>query len=205
MNSVKKTSLFSYTAAMAFIFTFSIFSSGMLWSDNAEAHKGHAGKKITFVKNKVALKALLPTDGKTYRRKQRLSSEQKDWATATYNVELGSKVFAYYISKDKKTKHVIGSAMIHKFTYRHGNAEVAVGLDNNGKVTSVAFVSINEKYLVDFEETVGQGFLKKYDGMSLDDLVKNAKESESADKATREFANALRDAAITLTAFQKIK
>lgn len=188
---------------MLFLFTASLLTTTALWTDNAEAHKGHAGKKITLLKNKVALKAMLPADGKVYRRKQGLNSAQADWANKNYNVDLKTSTLAFYISKDRSTKKQMGSAVIYKFTYRHGNCEVAVGLDENNKVTTAAFISVNEKYLVDFEETVGSGFLKKFDGMTVSDLVENAKSRSSADKATREFSNALRDAAVTLVAFQQ--
>ncbi len=198
-NSLQK----NLSTVMIFLFSATLFSTSFLWVENAEAHKGHAGKKITFLKKKVALKAMLPTTGKVYRRKQGLSSDQTDWATKNYNVDLDSKTLAYYVSKDKSTQKQIGSAIIYKFTYRHGKCEVAVGLDQDNKVKTTAFVSVNEKYQVDFEETVGKGFLKGFDGMAISDLVDNAKEKSSADKATRVFSNALRDAAVTLVAFQQ--
>ncbi len=189
--------------ALVFLFSLSLFAGGIFWTDNAEAHKGHAGKVVTFVKKKVALKAMLPAGGKVYRRKQKLDSDQTAWANETFGVALSSKVMPFYVSKDRNTKKQIGSAIVYKFSYRHGNCEIAVGLDENNKVTTTAFVSANEKYLVDFEDTVGTGFLKSFDGMSVEDLVENAKKRSSADKATREFANALRDAAVTLVAFQQ--
>lgn len=187
---------------LLFLFSATLFTSTALWTTDAAAHKGHAGKKITFIKKKTALKAMLPSEGKVYRRKQRLDSGQADWASKTYGVDLDTKIYAFYVSKDKKTKQRIGSAIIDKFPYRHGHCELAVGLDANNRVTTAALVSVNERYLVDFEDTVGTGFLKSFDGMTIQDLVSNAKAVSSADKATREFAAAIRDAAITLTAFQ---
>lgn len=192
-----------FSTALLFLFSLSLFSAGALWTENAEAHKGHAGKKITFIKKKAVLKAMLPAGGKVYRRKQSLNSNQIDWASKTYGTDLSSKVIPFYVSKNRDTKQQIGSAIIYKFTYRHGSCELAVGLDSNNKVTTSAFVSINEKYFVDFEETVGTGLLKSFDGMSVADLVDNAKKQSKEDKATREFANAMKEAAVILAAFQQ--
>ncbi len=193
----------NFSSALIFLFSISLFSGTMLWADNAEAHKGHAGKKTAFIKNKEALKAMLPTGGKVYRRKQGLNSEQLDWANKNYGIDLSSKVIPFYVSKDRATNAEIGSAIIYKFTYRHGNSEVAIGLNKENKITTTAFVSVNEKYIVDFEATVGKGVIKSFDGMTVDDLTNYANKNDKADKATREFANALRDAAITLVAFKQ--
>ena len=200
MSSLLQNKLYN---VLFVVISLGFFAGGVLWSDNAYAHKGHAGKKVTFLKKKVVLKAMLPAEGKVYRRKQRLDSDQAEWAEKTYGVELKHQVYPFYVSKIRNTKTQIGAAIIHKFTYRHGNGEVAVGLDKDNKVSKVAFVSVNEKYLVDFEDTVGTGFIDTYDGMSVEDLVENAKQKQSADKATREFAKALRDAAVILVAFEK--
>ncbi|VAW89891.1 hypothetical protein MNBD_GAMMA17-826 [hydrothermal vent metagenome] len=38
----------------------------------AQAHKGHAGPKVTFIKTKAALKEMLPSGAKIVKRKQPL-------------------------------------------------------------------------------------------------------------------------------------
>lgn len=179
-----------------------LFSANGSWISDAGAHKSHAGKKIVFLKKKETLNALLPSKNKVYRRKQRLGSSQTDWASHLYGVHLKPKTLAFYVRKNPISKEQNGSAIIYKFPYREGFFELAVGLNENNRVKTAAFVSINEEYLLDFEKTVGTGFLDSYNNMSMKDLVINAKARASADEASREFANAIRDAAITLLAFQ---
>jgi len=60
---------------------------------------------------------------------------------------------------------------------------------------------VSEKYIVDFDGNVGTGLISDYAGLSLQELVGKAKSLASSDKATREFAEAVRDAAILLEAF----
>ncbi len=173
------------------------------WQPAAQAHKGHGGPMVTFLKKKATLRALLPQGAKIVKRKQRLADEGEEWASSTYGVDLDESLYTYYLAKDRSSGRVIGGALITKATYRHGDIMIAVGLDADGKVTKVALTAVSEKYIPDFEGTVGTGFLDRYSGMTLADLVQNAKAQEGAGKPERLFASKLRDAAVLLAAFMR--
>ncbi len=168
---------------------------------SADAHKGHAGPMVTFMKKKAALKAMLPAGARLVKRKQPLSGAAATWAKETFSVELETDRHSYYLASDKKSKQVMGAAYIVKVGYRHGDIKLAVGIDDKQHITQVAIMGVNEKYVVDFDGNVGTGLISDYAGLSLHEVVKKAKLLESSDKATREFSEAVRDAAILLEAF----
>ncbi len=168
---------------------------------NVYAHKGHAGPMITFIKNKAALKEMLPSDAKIVKRKQPLKDEAVAWAKTTYSVELDSSIYSYYLASDKQSKAILGAAYVSKTSYRHGDLKFAVGIDANKRITQVAILGINEKYVVDFDGNVGTGLIADYAGLTAKELVAKADELASSDKATREFAAAVRDAAVLLETF----
>ncbi len=172
-------------------------------SVNAQAHKGHAGPNVEFIKNKAALKSMLPAGSKIVKRKQPLKKEAVAWAEKTYGVELDDKLYSYYLATDKRSKAVTGAAYVGKVNYRHGDLKFAVGIDANNQITEAAILGVNEKYVVDFEGNVGTGLIADYAGLSLKELTAKADELASSDKATREFAAAIRDAAVLLAAFIK--
>jgi len=180
-----------------------VFALTAGWQPAAQAHKGHGGPMVTFLKKKATLRAMLPAGAKIVKRKQRLSEEADDWAAKTYGVDLDESLYTYYLAKDRSSGKIIGGAIITKATYRHGDIMIAVGLDAAGKVTKVALTAISEKYIPDFEGTVGTGFLDRYTGMTLADLIQNAKEQADAGKPERLFASKLRDAAVLLAAFMR--
>lgn len=167
----------------------------------AEAHKGHAGPMVTFMKKKAALKAMLPSDARLVKRKQPLPDAAATWAKEQFAVELETDRRSYYLASNKKSKQVVGAAYIVKVSYRQGDIKLAVGIDDKQHVTQVAIMGVSEKYIVDFDGNVGTGLIADYAGLSLQALVAKAKSLESSDKATREFAKAVRDAAILLEAF----
>jgi len=167
----------------------------------ANAHKGHAGPMVTFMKKKAVLKAMLPSEARPVKRKQPLPGAAVSWARETFAVELETDRHSYYLASDKKSKKVMGAAYIVKVGYRHGDIKLAVGIDNNQHITQVAIMGVSEKYIVDFDGNVGTGLISDYAGLSLQELVEKAKSLASSDKATREFAEAVRDAAILLEAF----
>jgi len=167
----------------------------------AEAHKGHAGPMVTFMKKKAALKAMLPSDARLVKRKQPLPDAAATWAKEQFAVELETDRHSYYLASNKKSKQVVGAAYIVKVSYRQGDIKLAVGIDDKQHVTQVAIMGVSEKYIVDFDGNVGTGLIADYAGLSLQALVAKAKSLESSDKATREFAEAVRDAAILLEAF----
>ncbi len=167
----------------------------------ADAHKGHAGPMVTFMKKKAALKAMLPAGARLVKRKQPLPIAAATWAKETFAVELETDRHSYYLASDKKSKEVMGAAYIVKVGYRHGDIKMAVGIDDHQHITQVAIMGLNEKYVVDFDGNVGTGLISDYAGLSLKALVAKAESLASSDKATREFALAVRDAAVLLEAF----
>lgn len=170
-------------------------------TQNVHAHKGHAGPMITFIKNKAALKEMLPNDAKIVKRKQPLKDAAVAWAKKTYGVELDDSLYSYYLASDKQSKAILGAAYVSKINYRHGDLKFAVGIDANKRITQVAILGINEKYVVDFDGNVGTGLIAEYVGLTPKEAVTKAEELASSDKATREFAVAVRDAAVLLATF----
>ncbi len=167
----------------------------------AIAHKGHAGPMVTFMKKKAVLKAMLPAEARLVKRKQPLPDTAASWAKKTFAVELETDRHSYYLASDKKSKAVMGAAYIVKVGYRHGDIKLAVGIDDKQHITQVAIMGVSEKYVIDFDGNVGTGLIADYAGLSLQELVAKAESLASSDKATREFAEAVRDAAILLEAF----
>ncbi len=182
---------------VSLVFTISI------WSPGALAHKGHAGSMINFIKNKVALKEMLPSGAKIVKRKQPLKDDAIQWAKTNYDVDLDNKVYSYYLATSKASGSILGAAYVAKGNYRHGDLKYAVGIDANGRITQAAILGVNEKYVVDFDGNVGTGLIADYAGLSLNELIAKADELASSDKATREFAFMIRDAAVLLRAFTK--
>jgi len=174
-----------------------------VWSQDALAHKGHAGSMINFIKSKAALKEMLPSGVKIVKRKQPLKEDATQWAKETYDVELDEKVYSYYLATDKASGSILGAAYVSKDTYRHGDLKYAVGIDADGRITQAAILGVNEKYVVDFEGNVGTGLIADYAGLTLKELIAKADELASSDKATREFASIIRDAVVLLAAFTR--
>ncbi|HHM06175.1 MAG TPA: hypothetical protein ENJ19_10605 [Gammaproteobacteria bacterium] len=170
-------------------------------SQEAQAHKGHAGPMVTFMKTKAALKTMLPEGARIVKRKQPLKEDAAEWAEKTYGLELDDKLYSYYLATDKQSKAIVGAAYVGKTNYRHGELKFAVGLDADNRIAQAAVLGINEKYVVDFDGNVGTGLIADYAGLSLKELVARADELASSDKATREFSAAIRDAAVLLAAF----
>ncbi len=183
------------------IFALSLVLGITAWPQDVQAHKGHAGPEVKFMKKKAALKEMLPTGTRIVKRKQPLKEDAVEWAQKTYGVELDDKLYSYYLATDKTSKAIAGAAYVGETHYRHGDLKFAVGLDANNRITQAAVLGINEKYVVDFEGNVGTGLVADYAGLSLKELIAKADELASSDKATREFAAAVRDAAILLAAF----
>lgn len=173
------------------------------WPSESQAHKGHAGPMVDFMKSKAALKEMLPSDAKIVKRKQPLQESAVEWAKETHGVELDGKIYSYYLASDKQSKAVIGAAYVSKISYRHGDLKFAVGINGDNRITQAAILGINEKYIVDFDGNVGTGLIADFAGLSLKELIAKVDELSSSDKATREFAAAIRDAAVLLAAFMK--
>ncbi len=199
MNLNKSCNPFVYllTPVLATCLTLGI----SFWPQNAEAHKGHAGPTVTFMKNKVALKAMLPVGAKIVKRKQPLKDGAREWAEKTYGVKLDEQNYSYYLATDKKSGKVLGAAYITRMDYRHGDLKIAVGIDEHKHLTQAVILGIKEKYVVDYDGNVGTGLINGYAGISFEELIAKVDELASSDKATREFAAAVRDAAVLLATF----
>ncbi len=173
------------------------------WSPDVQAHKGHAGPMISFIKTKTALKAMLPSGAKIVKRKQPLKDVDIEWAEKTYDVELEEGIYSYYLATDKKSGQTIGAAYVTTVHYRHGDLKLALGIDATKRLTQAAILAVNEKYVVDFEGGVGKGLIEEYAGLSVDESIVRASELASGDKASREFSAAIRDAAVLLVALTR--
>lgn len=197
MNTIKKSIMLSYLFAplLAVSIAFGI-------SQNAHAHEGHAGPLVTFMQTKAALKTMLPAGARIVKRKQPLGDNAVEWADSTYGVELDDGLFSYYLATDKTSKATTGAAYVGKASYRQGDLKFAVGIDANNRITQAAILGVNKKYAVDFEGNVGIGLIADYAGLSIKELIAKAEQlTSSDDKATREFAALVRDAAALLAAF----
>ncbi len=172
-----------------------------VWSGEAQAHKGHGGPMVSLMKKKEALKAMLPGGAKIVKRKQKVSGEAADRVEEQYGVDLANSVYTYYLAKDRESGEFIGAAIIQKFGYRHGDVSIAVGIDAGQRITKAAITGLSEKYIPEFDGTVGTGFIDKYEGMTLKQLAGEVAGLESADKPTRLFASRLLEAAALLDAF----
>ncbi len=175
-----------------------------VWSQDVHAHKGHAGPAITFLDNKTALKAMLPNGAKIVKRKQPLKKEAVDWAQKTYGIALDDGLYSYYLASDKQNNTILGAAYVGKVSYRHGDLKFALGINADQRITEVAILGINEKYIVDFDGNVGTGLIADYAGLTLKELITKTEALSSSDKATREFAAAIRDMAVLLAAFTRV-
>ncbi len=197
LNQIRNPLSYLFTPLLAICLTLGM----SVWSQETLAHKGHAGPMVDFMKSKAALKEMLPSAAKIVKRKQPLKKEAAEWAEKRYGVELDEQIYSYYLASDKTSKVIMGAAYVSKIHYRHGDLKFAVGIDANSRITQAAILGINEKYVVDFDSNVGTGLIVDYAGLSLKELIAKSEKLASADKATREFAMAVRDAAALLAAF----
>lgn len=169
----------------------------------AHAHKGHGGQNIHVMKHKHALRLMLPKAAKRTKYKQRLHEDSRDWVSKHYAVELDTTLKTYYLARDRATGRIVGSAMTVKFAYRHGEVMIGIGLDNNLMVTAAVLLSAHEKYLIDFEGTVGTGQLEGFTGNSIKVLLDKAAASADSVRPVRMIHEQLLEAAVTLAAFMR--
>jgi len=179
-----------------------LVTATFIWPQPALAHEGHAGSMLSFITVKEALKGVLPAGAKVVKRKELLDETAAASVKKDFGLEPDSELYVYYLASDKTSGQRLGSAIVTTASYRHGNISVVIGLDNDLRITQAALQGINEKYVVDFEHSVGKGFIPDYTGLSIKELIAKANELASADKPTRDFAAAVRDAALVLVAFQ---
>lgn len=171
------------------------------WPQPVHAHEGHAGSVITYMSHKKLLRSMLPEGAKIVKRKEKLSDSASEWAEQRFAVDLDTQVYTYYLARDKASQAVLGGALSRTFDYRHGKVELVIGLDDQYRVTKAALNAISEKYTVDFEGTVGTGYLTAYDGKSIGELAAEAQHLSAADKPTHFIASKLSETAALLAAF----
>ena len=93
----------------------------------------------------------------------------------------------------------IGAAMITEIEYLHGEVNLAIGIDTKGNVTKAAILSVNEKYLQDLKSSVGTGYLRQVEGVSIKKLVSMANEASGSAKVTETIYSQMRDMAVWLS------
>lgn len=183
---------------------FWMLAAAWLPGASLHAHEGHAGDMMTFVETRDALRAMLPDGAKLTRRKESLDGEAAARTEQTYGVDLDTNIHTYYLARDRASQDVIAGAIMRKVPYRHGEVEVGIGLDAGGRITKAAVMGGHEKYQIDFEGTTGIGFLPRFEGMTLDELVAEARAlDDTTGRPVRTVTEALRDAAVLLGAFMK--
>ncbi len=190
----------SFPSLLLAILSLGLFTLATLWAPSAEAHKGHGGPMVKFIKTKPALKALLPSGAKVVKRKARLSKDSSAWAEDTFGIDLDNRVHSYYLARDRDSGKTLAGAILMKFSYRHGDAILGIGVDAQQRITGAVIQGVSEKYIPDFEGTVGTGVLSNYAGKTVAELAQAA-QSGDGDKPTRFVRKKLAEAAALITAF----
>ncbi len=147
---------------------FALSLAALLLAAPVAAHEGHAGARVTLLKLKPALKALLPEGASLSKRKQRLDGE----------------LVTYYLARDGKRGPVLAAALVETGDYRHGKIRVAVGLDADHRLTGAALLMANEKYVPDFRESTGVGVLEDWRGRPLQTLIQAADQAPEGPRRT---------------------
>ena len=179
----------------------SVLSGIIALSGSVLAHEGHAGKLVVFLKKEEALKQILPGGAKVVQRKEMLDRGKAEKAKKEFGVKLDDGVYTYYIARDKKSGMAIGAAMITEIEYMHGEVSLAIGIDTKGNVTKAAILSVNEKYLQDLKSSVGTGYLRQFEGVTIKKLVTMANEASGSAKVTETIFSKMRDMAALLSTF----
>jgi len=186
---------------MIFITLITFFSGVTVLSGPALAHEGHAGKQVVFLKKDEALKKMLPAGAKVVQRKERLDLDKAEKAKKELGVKLYDGVYTYYVARDSKSGATIGAAMVAEVEYMHGEVNLAIGIDAKGNVTKAAILSVNEKYVPDMKASVGTGYLRQLEGVTIKKLVSMANEASGSAKVTETIFSKMRDMAALLSTF----
>src|SRR3989304_9108109 len=158
----------------------SVLSGITASSGPAMAHEGHAGKQVVLLKKEEALKQMLPAGAKVAQRKERLALEKAEKAKKEFGVKLDDGVYTYYIARDKTSGATTGAAIVTEVAYMHGEVNLAIGIDTKGNVTKAAILSVNEKYVPDMKSSVGTGYLRQFEGVTIKKLVTMANEASNS-------------------------
>jgi len=179
----------------------SVFSGIIALSGSVLAHEGHAGKLVVFLKKEEALKQILPGGAKVVQRKEMLDRGKAEKAKKEFGVKLDDGVYTYYIARDKTSGATTGAAIVTEVAYMHGEVNLAIGIDTKGNVTKAAILSVNEKYVPDMKSSVGTGYLRQLEGVTIKKLVTMANEASNSALATETIFSQLRDMAALLSTF----
>src|SRR3990170_243752 len=182
-----------------FIILFTFFSGLTVMSVPALAHKGHAGEQVVFLKKEEALKQILPAGAKVAQRKEMLDLDKALKAKKEYGVKLYEDVYTYYLARDSKSGATIGAAIVTEVEYMHGEVNLAIGIDTKGNVTKAAILSVNEKYVPDIKASVGTGYLRQVEGVTIKKLVSMANEASGSAKVTETIYSKMSDMAVLLS------
>ena len=186
------------------IIILTFFSGITALSGSAFAHKGHADKQVVFLKKEEALKQMLPAGAKVIQRKEMLDLDKALKAKKEYGVKLDEGVYTYYVARDSKSGATTGGAMVAEIEYKHGKVNLAIGIDTKGNVTKAAILSVNEKYVPDMKSSVGTGYLRQLEGVTIKKLVTMVNESTNSSLAAETIYSQLRDMAALLSTFMTV-
>lgn len=184
-----------------FITVITFFSVITVLPGSALAHEGHAGKEVVFLKKAEALKQMLPAGAKVVQRKEMLDRDKAEKVKKESGVKLDEGVYTYYVARDSKSGATIGAAMVAEVEYMHGEVKLVIGIDAKGNVTKAAILSVNEKYVADLKVSVGSGYLRQLEGMTIKRLVSMAKEESGSSKVTETIYSQMSDMAVLLSTF----
>ncbi len=184
-----------------FITLITFFSGVTVLSGPALAHEGHAGKQVVFLKKDEALKQMLPAGAKVVQRKEMLDRGKAEKVKKELGVNLNDGVYTYYVARDRNSGTTIGAAMVTEVEYLHGEVNLAIGIDTNGNVTKAAILNVNEKYVPDMKASVGTGYLRQLEGVTIKKLVSMANEASGSAKVTETIFSKMRDMAALLSTF----
>ena len=170
----------------------------------AFAHKGHAGKQVVFLKKEAALKQMLPAGAKVIQRKEKLDLDKALKVKKEYGVKLDEGVYTYYVARDNMSGATTGTAIVTEVEYMHGEVSLAISIDTKGNVTKAAILSVNEKYVPDMKSSVGTGYLRQLEGVTIKKLVTMVNESTNSSLAAETIYSQLRDMAALLSTFMTV-
>lgn len=175
-----------------------LVASAGIWVQNAQAHSSaHVGSEVVQINKVAALEATLPSPAKAVKKIEVLDQEATAWADETYGVRLSEGLYSYFLAQDEQSNEIIGGAMVQRSRFQRGRLSLAVGVDANQHITNVVLVSTNKNYLAELKTNVGEEVISFYRGMSVKEIA-NAKALRFASKTAREFAVAVRNAAVLL-------
>lgn len=181
-----------------------LFTPLVMKSEVVLAHKGHAGPTKIFMNEKEALKTMLPEGGKIVKRKEVLKKEKYNEAVKRWGYSPPEGVYIYYISKGTGGD-LLGTLFIQTVEYKHGNVELAVAYDRDGRTTGITILSCPEKFVKEvMENTQTNGFLDKFSHLKTDDIIVMAKTYDKEPQESIQYiiAKGIEGTAILLKLFQ---